>query len=101
MATSRTGTGKWKRNRATKIAEAKANGLTHCPGFDGHTCGIDLDFDYPQFPNSAEVDHIVRYSDGGTDALDNLRVICRFCNLGRNQKSPPPAPDQFPTLIDW
>ncbi|MCY4121309.1 MAG: HNH endonuclease [Acidobacteria bacterium] len=28
-----------------------------------------------------EVDHIVPLTEGGTDALDNLRVLCRDCHV--------------------
>lgn len=30
--------------------------------------------------NQANVDHIVPYSWGGTTTLDNLQLLCRFCN---------------------
>ncbi len=31
------------------------------------------------------IDHIVERSKGGTDHLDNLRVLCNNCNIGRNK----------------
>lgn len=30
------------------------------------------------------VDHIVPVAMGGTDATDNLRTLCRYCNMGRS-----------------
>jgi 5-methylcytosine-specific restriction endonuclease McrA len=30
-----------------------------------------------------EVDHIVPFSKGGTDALDNLQTLCFNCNRGK------------------
>lgn len=33
-----------------------------------------------------EIDHITPYSKGGTNDLDNLRVLCNLCNRGRSNK---------------
>jgi len=30
------------------------------------------------------VDHIIPVAAGGTDATDNLRTLCRYCNLDRS-----------------
>ena len=100
MATSRTGTAKYKRNRGAVIREARRGGLTHCPGYanpDGtyHSCGVELDYETPKTPRSAETDHVLEWKDGGGDQKDNLRVLCRACNLSRNKtksKTPMPAP---------
>lgn len=81
MATSRTATGKWKRLRKDTIASARARGQTHCP-----LCQRPLDYGSYQKPDSAEVDHIVPYSRGGTDTPDNVRVICRDCNGKRESR---------------
>lgn len=78
MATSRTGTGKWRRLRAEAIRRAHANGQTRCPH-----CRTHLDYDTPQRPNSAEVDHITPHARGGTDTIDNVHVICRLCNQSK------------------
>jgi 5-methylcytosine-specific restriction endonuclease McrA len=93
MATSRTGTGRYKRNSAAIKKKAQAAGLFQCPGFrrtDGsfHRCGVDLDYLRPKQPNSAEVDHVEPVRYGGKDNLSNLRVICRACNNARNRKQP-------------
>lgn len=107
MATSRTGTAKYLRNRALVIRRAKADGITHCPGYElpsgqHHDCGNLLDYETPYTPTSAEVDHIIEYRNGGTDDNDNLRVLCRTCNLARN-RAPIPVPDltAFPTSRMW
>ena len=78
MATSRTGTAKWKRTRSEAIKQAQRDGLDHCPA-----CRTHLDYERSGQPNSAEVDHIVPYSLGGTDDLANVRVLCRWCNQAR------------------
>jgi len=89
MATSRTGTSTWKRVRERAIRQARRIGITHCV-----ECGVELDYDNGLTPRSAEVDHILPYSEGGKDTLDNVRVICRFDNqsLGGKQNKQPKAP---------
>jgi 5-methylcytosine-specific restriction endonuclease McrA len=103
MVTSRTGTAKYLRNSARIKREAHAQGLTHCPGVDGQACGAELNYDTPLLPNSAESDHVIQHKHGGTDDVDNLRVICRTCNLKRNKRTPVPvaAIDDFPTSRAW
>jgi len=109
MATSRTGTAKYRRNRARVIHKAKAEGLTHCQGYvdsEGtfHPCGVELDYDTPGLPNSAEVDHIVEARFGVDDSVENLRVLCRRQNSERNRKVKPlPVADSslFPCLRNW
>ena len=103
MVTSRTGTRKYLAARAEVIAEAQANGLTYCPGFDDHECGQPLDYLNALRPNSAETDHVLRHADGGSDEAANLRVLCRSCNLARNR---PPTETgyqsgDFPTTRAW
>ena len=75
MATSRTGTATWKRIAAQAKANALDQGLTRCP-----RCRVGLDWEYSRRPNSPEADHILPYSKGGTDTLENVRIICRKCN---------------------
>ena len=102
MATSRTGTAKYLRNSANVKRKAKRSGLAHCPGVDDRPCGVELDYEIPRQPNSAETDHVIEHQFGGTDDIDNLRVICRTCNLGRNRRNVEIAPaDQFPTSRAW
>lgn len=104
MTTSRTGTTTYLRNSKRVKAQARASGLTHCPGYEGHPCGVELDYDTPLLPNSVETDHIIEHRYGGTDDVDNLRVLCRAQNLERNRTRPevdvPDAAD-FPVSRDW
>jgi 5-methylcytosine-specific restriction endonuclease McrA len=106
MATSRTGTTTYLANSNRAKRQAQRSGLTHCPGIEENnfTCGVELDYRTPRLPNSAETDHVIEHARGGTDALANLRVICRTCNLVRNRRTPPPpppGPDEFPTSRAW
>lgn len=78
MATSRTGTAKWKRVRAAALDAALEAGMTDCP-----SCGIPLDWTRSRRPNSPEADHKVPYAKGGRDEVSNVRVICRRCNQQR------------------
>ena len=100
IATSRTGTAKWKRVRAQALKQAIDNGVHNCP-----ICGVGLDYEYSQRPSSAEVDHLVPYSKGGTDTLGNTTVICRWCNQrkgnGRNLTVPQPKTIEPGTSIEW
>src|SRR5690625_3314706 len=101
IASSRTGTGKWRRIRAQAIANAIASNITNCP-----ICGVQLDYEYYKRPNSAEVDHILPYSRGGTDTLTNTQVICRYDNQRkgngtRKRKAPKPRTVEPATQIPW
>ena len=100
IATSRTGTATWKRVRAQALKQAIDNNVTHCA-----SCGVGLDYEYTRRPNSAEVDHIIPYSKGGTDTLGNTTVICRWCNQrkgnGRNLTVPQPKTIEPGTSIEW
>lgn len=78
MSTSRTGTATWLRHAAQAKREAQARGLARCP-----LCGVWMDYDTGKRPNSAEADHIRPHSLGGSDDIDNIRVICRRCNQSR------------------
>jgi len=31
-----------------------------------------------------QVDHILPWSKGGTTTLENLRILCNVCNIGKN-----------------
>ena len=100
IATSRTGTATWKRIRAQALKQAIDNNITHCA-----SCGVGLDYEYTRRPNSAEVDHVIPYSKGGTDTLGNTTVICRWCNQrkgnGRNLAVPQPKTIEPGTSIEW
>lgn len=82
--TNRTATTAWKRIRDHTKRQARASGLTQCP-----TCHNTLNWDTGKQPNSAEVDHIVPHSRGGTDTPDNLRILCRRCNQSRGNRTAP------------
>ena len=81
MATSRTGTAKWKRIRTQALRHAHNTGVTHCS-----LCRTPLDWTRSKTPASPEPDHIIEHTNGGTDTLDNLRIICRQCNQRRGGK---------------
>ena len=78
MATSRTGTASHKRWRTNVLQAGQNQGITHCPN-----CGVWLDYEQARKPNSAEPDHIIPHSLGGTNTVDNGRVLCRHCNQSR------------------
>lgn len=84
MASNRTGTAQWQRIRTYTKRQAQADGLTNCPA-----CGVQLDYDKGRTPNSAEVDHITPHAQGGTDAVDNLTILCRRCNQSKGSRSAP------------
>lgn len=73
------------------IRRAKQNDITNCP-----ECGVYLNYETGQRPDSAEADHIVPYSAGGEDHINNVRIICRRCNqslggkTGKRKPKPPP-----------
>lgn len=52
-------------------------GTTTCP-----LCAVELT-DEPGRPNTRHLDHVVPLAIGGTHTRDNVRVICRTCNLKR------------------
>lgn len=86
MSTSRTGTATWKRARAQALAKAKRMGVTHC-----RHCRVALTYDTGLQPNSAVPDHVVPWSMGGRDHVDNLEVICRKCNESKGNRAVPKA----------
>lgn len=78
MATSRTGTAKWKALVRKRRAQAKRDGVENCP-MPG--CGVRLDYTQGiRARNSVEVDHIVPHSQGGRDEYENTMVLCGHCN---------------------
>ena len=79
-AVSRTSTREHKQFRKQVLARAQAIGITHCPA-----CGTKLQYNNngQRKPNSAEADHIIPASLGGTNHPDNGRVLCAKCNSRR------------------
>ena len=56
---------------------------------DGFFCGVcTAPIHNPWDGTSFHVDHIIPASKGGKDDLENLRIICRTCNLRKHNKLP-------------
>lgn len=101
MATSRTGTARWK--ATVRAVRHRDRHITHCP-----RCATPLDWQHGRRPNSAEVDHITPHSAGGKDTPDNAQILCRRCNqqLGAKQtktssRNRPQPAIELTTTDDW
>lgn len=79
--------------RAQALARAKRAGITNCPH-----CKTLLDYTQGLLPNSAEPDHVIPYSMGGKDHIDNLIVICRRCNQSKGHRDAPKTKTTPPPL---
>lgn len=61
-------------------------GAVWCPGLPGRPCGVALGDGDGESPPT--VDHIHEWADGGSNHLENLRLLCEPCN---QFKSNPPG----------
>jgi hypothetical protein len=93
-------------NRKDNPAKVKAV-WEACGGCCTH-CGTEMDFNHRNLPNSFEIDHIIPLSQGAGNELENLRGVCKRCNLldakklGRERRLqsegyPTPDPTSNPT----
>ena len=99
---SRTSTAQWKRIRKQRLDHDRDAGLTNCP-----ECNVWLDWEQSLLPNSAEVDHIVPFAQGGQDTFPNTRTTCRLCNqrsggkLGGKRRVSNTKRVRYQTVIQW
>ncbi|RLP74363.1 HNH endonuclease [Mycetocola tolaasinivorans] len=84
MAASRTGLTPHLRFRSKVLSRDRKAGITNCP-----ECGTPLDYITTRLPNSAEPDHIIPITKGGTNDPANGRTICRRCNQSRGNRDKP------------
>lgn len=85
MASSRTGLTPHLEFRRKVLNRDRKRGVKRCP-----MCLVELDYDVSRKPNSAEPDHIIPITLGGTNNPDNGRTICRRCNQSRGNKMDDP-----------
>lgn len=103
---------RWRRDRAVKMAAAKRSSMLQVIDSNGHTLYringsgnvvrtrrlrkparkriVERDGGRCQLCGSTEwlqVDHIVRYIDGGSDDPENLRTLCEPCHRKRGRRS--------------
>lgn len=50
-------------------------------------CGIKVHDEKINNPTKANIDHIIPISKGGDSTPENLQVLCRTCNLSKNDKT--------------
>ena len=70
-------------NRRRKISDATRYSVLERAGFKCQCCGIK-----PLKNNDVilHIDHIIPYSLGGSDNIDNLQVLCNKCNISKRNK---------------
>lgn len=86
MATPRSATALHKRMRRVVLAQARARGVTNCPG-----CQVELDYDSTDRPpNAAEADEIIPFAvtRKTSEDPDDWQVLCRTCNRQKSDKIP-------------
>ena len=104
MATSRTGTARYKRNSNRALHAAQVANLTHCPckgnckQHRGRTCNVPLDYTNRRRPNGASVEHVQAWATGGTDDVTNLTIICLRCNETLGDKRQRTKRQHVPTI---
>lgn len=70
--------------RTALPAEVRAIVFAKCRGLCSYCrCGLTLD---PRQPNSFTVDHVIPFSRGGSDDIENLVPACRTCNCRKSDK---------------
>lgn len=84
MSSDRTSSAAHIRWRDRVLARARAAGQTECP-----LCGVALSWGESGLPTSVEADHIIPWSRGGLNDLDNGQAICRTCNRSKGDRDTP------------
>lgn len=96
MASSRTGLTPHLRFRKAVLRRDQTRGVTHCP-----ICGTELNYKTSRTPSSAERDHIIPITKGGTNDPSNGRTICRRCNQSRGNRDDKPVKPRIKTSPIW
>ena len=74
--------------RRKKLPKATRTRILERDGWKCVLCGISRDL---------QIDHIHPVSKGGSDADENLQVLCRPCNIRKADKTDSRLPDATPT----
>jgi hypothetical protein len=75
--------------KQTKLEEARRRG-GRC-----EYCGVKLDLEKPNTPESMRGDHVVPYWLHPETKRENLVIACRTCNLQKAGKTIGPGPEEF------